>query len=235
MTGDSFIDFSRKYLKKKRVISFDLVRGAQEGKQMKVWSHELERVARYFRPDIVIGHSFGGMLCLSTPQLEKYTKGLALLSTAPNMDWERNVEAIKPAHVSSRTRKLLEQFDAKPSQKGLKELWGSWVSYYFSRRDLRRGRQWLKNQHYELDVFLSGVTALVGYSAKWVPSVPTLIAAGAGDRLTPLECFHSPKWRKRNLKLKQVPLAGHFPWIDNPKALAHLLLSLCEAVQKEPL
>ena len=58
--------------------------------------------------------------------------------------------------------------------------------------------------------------------AKWIPkTIPTLILAGAEDRITPLKLFRNDKrFNQKNITFKSIKAAGHFPWIENPAEVA---------------
>ena len=60
------------------------------------------------------------------------------------------------------------------------------------------------------------------YKALWVPKeIPTLILAGAQDLATPIKLFKEKKaYRRSNILMREIEGAGHFPWIENPKAVA---------------
>lgn len=60
------------------------------------------------------------------------------------------------------------------------------------------------------------------YKAQWIPQdVLTLIIAGSEDHLTPISLFKDHKeFNRRNILIKEISHAGHFPWIENPKSVA---------------
>jgi pimeloyl-ACP methyl ester carboxylesterase len=55
------------------------------------------------------------------------------------------------------------------------------------------------------------------YKARWIPKIPTLILSGENDLATPLELFQKKEFMRKNIVMKEIKKAGHFPWIENPK------------------
>ncbi|HEY4831856.1 MAG TPA: alpha/beta hydrolase, partial [Waddliaceae bacterium] len=55
------------------------------------------------------------------------------------------------------------------------------------------------------------------YKARWIPKIPTLILSGENDLATPLELFQKKEFLRKNIVMKEIKKAGHFPWIENPK------------------
>ena len=59
------------------------------------------------------------------------------------------------------------------------------------------------------------------YSAKWIPKIPTLILAGSEDLGTPQVLFQKKsEYHRKNIALVEIANAGHYPWIENPAAVA---------------
>jgi len=58
------------------------------------------------------------------------------------------------------------------------------------------------------------------YRAAWWPDVPVLRMAGADDRIVAQDGWNSPEFHTPNALHWFVPDAGHFPWIENPEAVA---------------
>lgn len=64
MYSDCFIPFARKYLKQNNVYVYDLEKPAQPGHEFISWGKDLLETCKKIRFDVVIGHSFGGMIKL---------------------------------------------------------------------------------------------------------------------------------------------------------------------------
>ena len=48
--------------------------------------------------------------------------------------------------------------------------------------------------------------------------MPTLLLAGEKDHVTPIKLFTELRsFKNRNILIREIKNAGHFPWIDNPK------------------
>lgn len=56
------------------------------------------------------------------------------------------------------------------------------------------------------------------YQAIWIPQIiKTLIIAGSLDHITPLTLFqNNKKYQRKNIFLKEISGAGHYPWFENP-------------------
>jgi len=61
------------------------------------------------------------------------------------------------------------------------------------------------------------------FKSKWVPkNIPTLILAGEKDQIIPLDLFiSSKKFKRKNIIIRSIKNAGHFPWIENPKQVVN--------------
>ena len=53
--------------------------------------------------------------------------------------------------------------------------------------------------------------------------MPTLIFGGECDHITPLSLFsESKEFRRKNILIREVKDASHFPWYDNPEVVKQL-------------
>lgn len=225
MTAKCFEKFAIEYLADYRVLSF-CPTGLQTSK-MSLWSKDLETALNTFPTDIVIGHSFGGMLALSSKKLPKLAKGLVLLNSAPDMTWARNLNKFKLTRAQIEKMNIAtEKYTKHKSRKNLQRLWASWTPYYFLKRNWNLGHDWLLNQDYLEEAYESSPNLLRKYKVLKPLKIQTLVLTGSKDKLTPIGGFKNNNFLKCNyVQFEQIPNCAHFPWIENPKALASGLLS----------
>lgn len=177
LTPNCFSPFAKKYLSSYKVIGFNFKGTGKPS--MKSWVKYFDLEISKHPNCIVIGHSFGGMLCLSSKKIAKLAKGLVLLNTSPNMDWQKNLSKFK---ISSSDKQEMVKADAIYSQyktqASLRKLWSSWAPYYFQPRNIKYGKKWLSKQSYIVDAFESSQKVLKNYKVESLPAIRTLILSG---------------------------------------------------------
>ncbi len=77
------------------------------------------------------------------------------------------------------------------------------------------------------------------YKAAWWPrSLPVLVLAGEEDRIVWQGGCNDPRFHTPNSLFRSIAGAGHFPWIENPRAVdmafRDLAARIADAEQKEP-
>jgi len=183
------------------------------------WPQALLEVADTFENIIMIGHSRGGMFLLSLSELEKKIKGLILLDSAPDNSWQEEF-ASRITHTN-----LPEEEDYKnhPSNETLRRFVLAGAPCMFTKKGLAKGLHSLENLPYNQDAIQWTQKHFdPTYSAKWIPkTIPTLILSGSDDLATPLKLFSQrSEYHRGNISLVEIENAGHFPWIENPSAVA---------------
>jgi pimeloyl-ACP methyl ester carboxylesterase len=231
-TSNCFEKFAKKYLSEYKVLAFDST-GNRKPK-LSLWVKDLESALKQYPTDIVIGHSFGGMLALSSKNLPSLAKGLVLLNSAPNSNWKKNLGKFKFTKLETEEMKTaLKAFKSNRSKKNLQKLWASWAPYYFNRKNLKFGKRWLSKQEYIVKSFGSSEKLLNNYKIKNPLKTKTLIVAGSKDKLTPISGFRISGFLKSGLvDFHQLPNCSHFPWLENPKALASSLITFRHQIDK---
>lgn len=187
------------------------------------WSFALIEAVEYFEHVILVGHSTGGMYALSTPRLETLLDGLVLLDSAPDSGWQ----ALFGEEVAKRplpeAERIQESYLNHPNNQTLKELTVASAPYLFTDKGMEAGIEMLKGLSYNFESCQwSDEHFDKTYQAKWIPKdIPTLILSGELDIITPLHLFSRAKdFCGKNITIKSIKNAGHFPWIDNPLAVA---------------
>lgn len=189
----------------------------------KKWPLAMEEVVDAFDNVILAGHSTGGMQALSVQSLEKKLSALVLMNSAPDASWQHalaNMMKVSPIAGLDRLDKI---YKAHPSNEILKELTMTAAPYFFTKKGLKKGKAFLQSLSYNYQICDWSQEHFDGtYKAKWFPkNLLTLIISGAEDHLTPINLFKDhPKFNRNNILIKEIPHAGHFPWIENPNGVA---------------
>lgn len=184
------------------------------------WSKALIEAVNALPNVILVAHSTGGMYALATPALNKILVGLVLMDSAPDSSWQQSFMLHVNNNPINAVNKLQKQYVKKPDNDLLKKLTIAAAPYSFTIKGLSKGISLLKSLSFNYKTCdWSGKHFDHTYKAKWVPNtIPTLILTGEHDQITPLYFFrHSKKFQRKNIIIKQIKNAGHFPWIENPK------------------
>lgn len=190
---------------------------------IKNWKPALIEAVQALDNVILVGHSTGGMFALATPELQHLLKGLVLLDSAPDRSWQKQfAKRIQAFPLSKKTLDRMKKHEMaylkKPSNNTLRNLVLSGTPYMFLKSHLKKGIRSMKNLPYNYKAFQWTEAHFDPiYKARWIPKIPTLILAGENDLATPLELFQKKKFMRKNIVMKEIKKAGHFPWIENPK------------------
>lgn len=189
----------------------------------KSWPLALEDVVGALEGVILVGHSSGGMFALSLPSLEKKLSGLVLIDSAPDSSWQRCLAEMLQSSPIAELERLDKLYRAQPDNELLKKLTVAAAPYFFIKKDLQRGEQLLQELPYNYETCNWAAQHFdADYQAKWVPQeLCTLIIAGSEDRMTPISLFKErADFNRAHILIKEIEKAGHFPWIENPRAVA---------------
>jgi len=187
------------------------------------WPLALVEAVRSFDHVVLVAHSTGGMYALSLPELEEHLEGLVVLDSAADAGWRiLFAEIIKKQPIRG-LQVLQENYEKDPSNKALKALTLASAPYLFTKKGQTSGIESLRSLPYNYETCQwSDKHFDSTYQAKWVPKkIPALIMAGEEDQVTPLQLFEKEKrFCRDNITFKSIKNAGHFPWIENPSAVA---------------
>jgi pimeloyl-ACP methyl ester carboxylesterase len=187
---------------------------------MQNWSQAIGEAVTSFDKVILVAHSRGGMFALSLPELEKALKGIVLLDTAPDRNWQEQFALTIERSPLPEAKKLEEAYNKNPNDESLKRSVLAFAPYMFTQKALERGIKALEHLPYNHEAYrwaLENFDPI--YEGKWVPKqIPTMILSGAEDIATPLELFTQKKeFDRPNIFMREIKNARHFPWIDNPQ------------------
>jgi pimeloyl-ACP methyl ester carboxylesterase len=192
----------------------------------------LGAVGRFENP-IYVGHSFGGMLALSLPELEDVLKGLIIIGSCPVFDAQETASMVKEKNIviPAGPGKI---FRENPTIETFKAALLAGAPRHFPPHSLEIGRELLASLVFNLRVVLWGYSRIGSYQAKWVPqSLPTLIIGGSEDCINPISLFiKDQRFNRTNISLVVLQGSGHFPWIENCVGVKELFDQYVEEVIK---
>ncbi|HEY5259896.1 MAG TPA: alpha/beta hydrolase [Rhabdochlamydiaceae bacterium] len=180
---------------------------------------------------ILAGHSTGGMYALATPTLEKKIKGLVLMDSAPNADWREPFFKKAQEMALSEVENWDKIYRESPNNETLRELNLASAPYCFTPKGMAAGRELFNDLPYNFESCQWSADHFDDtYQALWIPKeLPTLIFAGDQDMICPLSTFKKVKeFHRPNILIREIPEAGHFPWVENPAAVKALFHEYAE-------
>lgn len=189
------------------------------------WSEALVEAVDSLPHVILAAHSTGGMYALTTPQLEKKLKGLVLMDSAPSAAWRETFSEKSKKRPLPEAARWAKIYQDTPNNETLRELTLASAPYCFTEKGLAAGKELLKDLPYNYESCQWSAEHFdATYRARWVPkNMPTLIFAGSEDMICPLSGFEKMKeFHRPNILLREIPNAGHFPWVENPAAVMAL-------------
>lgn len=185
------------------------------------WPQVLLEAAEAVTDPVFVGHSTGGMYLLSTPALEKHLRGLALLDTAPDCSWHAEYVAMTERRPLPAFTAAMAAYAQDGSLENLTALVVASAEWNFNPRGLADGRAMLSRMPYNREAIeWSDQHFDHVYKAQWWPqAMPVLRLWGADDHIVSQRAWSAPAFSTPNVLAREIPDAGHFPWIENPAAV----------------
>lgn len=186
------------------------------------WPQVLAEAAAAVTDAVYVGHSTGGMYLLATPQLKGLVRGLALLDTAPDSTWQSEFMEMMRDNPLPAFDRAAAEYARDKSNDNLTALTVSAAEWNFTPPALDAGRALLARMPYNSDaVEWSDANFDHTYKSLWWPAeMPVLRLWGDNDRIVSQRGWAAAEYNGQNVMLRPIPRAGHFPWIDNPSAVA---------------
>lgn len=208
-----------------------------EGRQkpFESWLDALSEAIDLLSNVMLVGHSTGGMLALSSPDIEDKLKGLVLISSAPDRSWRVEFENYVSRNPIRATESLFKRYYREPSDSLLRTITLKCIPYSFTKAGMSKDLKWLKDLPYNSAAYQWAERNFDStYSAKWKPrKIPALILSGSEDKITPLKCFSElTEYQKPYIQLTEISKAGHFPWIENLNETCQSFMSFAETVSE---
>lgn len=168
-----------------------------------------------------VGHSFGGMLLQTIPELQTWMAGLILANTAPDNQWFQTFAARASAQNLPNVSKLRKQLLDTPSDELYKSYMLNSIDYYFTPNGITEGLKLFHNCEFHVKPYLWGIEYFhPTYQATYIPQCPTLIIKSQADHMIPLNCFDPKPYQSKPFSQVTIKAAGHFPWIEQPDDVA---------------
>ena len=124
----------------------------------------------------------------------------------------------------------MSAYEEEPSDARLRAVTLAAAPWSFSRAGLARGRAMLAGLPFNwraVDWSSRNFDATYRL-AWWRDDLPTLIMAGAEDRIVDQSLWDEPRFAGSELERLAIPAAGHFPWIENRNAVASAFAGFVE-------
>lgn len=207
-----------------------------ESNDFSFWDEALAQSVEALGHVILVGHSTGGMYALSTPALKESLLGLVLMDSAPDASWQQFFGNTVEQSPIPGMEDLHKEYIKSPSNELLKQLTLLSAPYLFTQEGLKKDYSFLETLPYNYQSCdWSAQHFDSTYEAKWFPdNLPTLIFAGEFDQITPLKLFReSPNFQADSIYIKEIPNAGHFPWVENPQAVAQVFEQYCQILSSK--
>lgn len=203
--------------------------GVSENYDYDIWLSLFPTVVKKFQNVVLVGHSFGGMLPLLYPELEKLLKGFVILNSAPKLWLEDAVSYAKPFSLPDLTSEM-QEFTKNPNQETFNVALEACMPYYFPKETLEMGRKLLLQIPFSFKpaVWWQRKAIETNFSAKWVPeTVPTMIIGAKYDCICPHTLFENdPRFQRPNIDIKFFDDVGHVGWSENPAAFKKAFLEV---------
>lgn len=182
---------------------------------------------------ILVAHSTGGMYALATPALQSKIIGLVLMDSAPDASWQQFFAEYLQKNPIHEMEELHRQYSESPNNEVLKKMTLLSAPYLFTKEGMTKDISFLESVPYNYkscDWSASHFDAT--YKGQWVPNnMPTLIFAGDQDCITPLSSFKvSSQFKSSSILIREIPKAGHFPWIENPQGVVEVFEEYCHMI-----
>lgn len=193
--------------------------------QYKQWGQDLVTTIAMFDNPVLVGHSYGGYLALSTPELQKHLAGLVLMNAAPGSR-EEAAQRIAKQHQLPDLQDILKNYLQHPSAETFRQTTLDMAPYFFSKEYQREGRELYQHTALSYAPFAWACQHYFpSYQAQWVPEIPTLIINGEYDFMTPPELFkQDARFCKDNIKIVDIKGASHHPWVEQREAVCKELI-----------
>ena len=185
----------------------------------KEWPLGLKDAIEQLEDVVLVCHSFGGFLTLSTPDIESTLSGLIILSSAPNQKYAHDLENQRIKYSLPDNTRIFLEYMNDSNNETLKNFFYASIPYLFSEGYYEHGALLLKDLPYNYKTYNWSRNYMSSNSMlpEWYPKkLHTAIITGENDYLIPIKWFKENEYFNReNITMHEIQGAGHFPWIEN--------------------
>jgi pimeloyl-ACP methyl ester carboxylesterase len=208
----------------------------QAADPFEAWPGVVVEAAQALPNAVAVGHSTGGMYLLATPALERHCRGLALLDTAPDAGWHARFVDMTQRHPLPAVDAAAARYEADRRDDNIAAIAVASAEWNFTSAGLEAGRDLLSRMPYcSAAVDWSEIHFDHVYRHAWWPrSMPVLVMAGAQDRIVWQGGWDDDAFRTPNALFRTIPGGGHFPWVENPTAVASAFHDLAARIADGP-
>jgi pimeloyl-ACP methyl ester carboxylesterase len=193
-----------------------------DDKNISNWRSSIREAVQALGQVILVAHSTPGMYVQTMPELEEHLKGLVLIGSAPDASWQKTFAAYAKEKTTAAIITAEKNYQKHPSDDHLRQVLMAAAGYCFvNEQSLNQGKALFASipVNFAAHEQAAQMFDAEHYQATWIPKqLPTLIMAGAEDFITPLSHFkNNPIYQRKNIMMREVDAAGHYPWFENPK------------------
>lgn len=195
------------------------------------WSAALVEAVRTLDTVILVAHSTGGMYALATPALKEILYGIVIMDSSPDASWQKGFMGYVNKHPLPEVQRLEKIYACHPTNENLKRLTLASLAYIVAEDKISSVTTFFENLPYNAKACnWSAQHFDQTYKAEWIPdTIPALIFAGEQDRITPLDLFvQDHEFHRKNISMKIIDRAGHYPWIENMKQVVLVFEEFCK-------
>lgn len=187
-----------------------------------------------FDNPVIVGHSFGGMLPLLYPELEKIISGLVVLNSSPRLWLEEAVKKAKDLNLPDLSLEM-QIFTENPTQETFNQALAACIPYYFPKESLAIGREKLLALPFNFvpAVWWQRKAIEINFESKWIPQqVPTLIISSEFDAICPSILFmEDERFQRPNIYKQYIENAGHMPWVEKSNEIKQIFTNYLSKIR----
>ncbi len=191
-----------------------------ENKPISNWRSALIQAITALENVVLVAHSTPGMYAQTMPELEKLLYGIVLIGSAPDASWQNRFEEYCEKNKDPVITEAEKEYIENPNNENLRKLLiAAARNCFVTEESIKAGKALFMRipvnhnaseqaaKHFDSEK----------YQATWIPqTINTLITTGSIDPITPLKLFQNEKYKRKNILLREISEAGHYPWFENP-------------------